>query len=248
MIFLNKFPEEDRKLIISKRMDDDIEKWEGLILKIKNGDRLTVYEYEHTLWLRRLIYNVRNLLSDKGKRIVDETLLPLDQQFIENTSEIEKPIRGNVMPETELWWEYRIPKILVGKKKKYYNMFSAEDQKQISGLLPKYGADSLDYLIDHWEYLITVKINAYKLNLDDYKNDIYTRTLINKLRELVSDDGKKALDKVMKLLDQEFIENTKEIDEPLLGKPSKEIWWFYRIPKIIAGNLKEDLISSGFIG
>lgn len=246
MKFNKKFSDEDQKVIES--LEFFIEHWDGVIFKIINQERLTIYEYDHRLWVRRVISNIQGKLSEEGKRVVDEILKPLDQQFIKNTMEIERPIRLEPnKPSVEMWWYKRIPEVLVGEIKKYYNTFSVEDQKLIEDYYPKYGSDALEYLVAKWEYIIVEIIEGYKLDRNSYLNDLDIRYLIHKLGTLLSDEGKKSIEMIIKPFDQQFMENTTEISKPIFRKPSVERWWEYRVPKKLTGTLKDDLINWGLI-
>lgn len=113
--------------------------------------------------------------------------------------------------------------------------FTQEDKHKIQQMEKKFSekakfAITLIDCIDTWKKSVNACKNG-DVEFDEYLNDIYCRTIIEDVGQSLSDNSKISLQKFVKPLDKDFIENTVEIDHSLLDALNKDLYfWYYRIP------------------
>jgi hypothetical protein len=88
-------------------------------------------------------------------------------------------------------------------------------------------------LLKKWEIIVNKIESGYEMTIDDYTNDISNRETIEGILNSLTKKQKKYLT----IIDKRFINSTRIIDKPLLGKFSKSKFWWYRIPQKIVGEM-----------
>jgi hypothetical protein len=106
----------------------------------------------------------------------------------------------------------------------------------------------IDYLLKKWVSTVQKIEHGYDLSIQEYVNDISSRNIIYKISSLVDKDLSEKIYKFVSAWDIKFNEATKTIAEPLVREADihEQPWWF-RIPKKLVGDLRDDLISEGLV-
>lgn len=99
---------------------------------------------------------------------------------------------------------------------------------------------SFEELMKQLYHLLTEVEEGYTMTIDDYTNELTRRDLAEKLLNEISRDLKRKVSKLLEVWDKRFGEATDVINEPLFDHPQ---WWWYRIPKKLVGDFKEDVES-----
>jgi hypothetical protein len=108
---------------------------------------------------------------------------------------------------------------------------------------------TLDRLIQKWSTFVKEVEDGYKLSIYDYANDLCTRDVLDDLIELVPETVRDDIRATLASWDDRYRLATKHSSAPLL--PGDDIagrarW--YRVPRVLTGELKDDLISEGVVG
>ena len=82
------------------------------------------------------------------------------------------------------------------------------------------------------------------MTIDDYTNDLSIRRWPDDARPLLTDEVVEWMNLRLGPLDKRFIEATHEAGRQLPGVGT-EHWWERRIPKVLIGELAEDVASLG---
>lgn len=109
--------------------------------------------------------------------------------------------------------------------------------------------------VEAWERVVTEVEEGYILYLDDYTNDIFTRTVIHMLlSKLASNTPAAEIEELLRRLEQadnRFKNTTSVVKKPLIRPPSdvdSEIaFWCFRVPVNMGEDLKDDLLREGFL-
>lgn len=106
---------------------------------------------------------------------------------------------------------------------------------------------TLDKLIQSWEVFVSECENGYSDLIDEYTNDLSSRSLIADIMGRVSSAFAAKIISRVNESDKKFLEVTKPISEPLMNvsdKPTEiEKMLYFRIPKKCIGDLKENLMD-----
>lgn len=134
-------------------------------------------------------------------------------------------------------------------------VFSAEDWRRIERFLTQIENQvgfrrSLEDLIREWsDFVSEVETGYENLYIEDYENDLCKRDILQELIESLSPLGANALERLLKPIDDCFIQATMPVKRPLLpwiGEETRGFWW-YRVPKNPGDDLLHDLKQGGFI-
>jgi len=130
--------------------------------------------------------------------------------------------------------------------------FNESDQNYLDKALKKYSANfrisiDLEYLLAEYQDFVTSVEDGYWFDSINYDNDLFIRSTLNMIRDGLSEDGQKKFDHYIGPIDDRFLKATTPIPRPLAGNFKEDIWWFYRIPRILLKQLKESLIDTGII-
>ena len=82
---------------------------------------------------------------------------------------------------------------------------------------------------------------GFEATIYDYTNELTLRDQADRLLDEIPPILKKKVKNLLSDWDKRFDEATNVVSEPLLGENPQ--WWWYRIPKILVGELKEDVES-----
>lgn len=123
-------------------------------------------------------------------------------------------------------------------------IFENNDSKIINQLEKQFSKEAkfiltLNNSIDTWERLVNECKSIYGDLFEEYANDLFSRTIIKKIYDSLSINGREKLLKIVQPLDEIFLKNTININKPVLDYDdiSKDThFWFYRIPKRIDKN------------
>lgn len=106
---------------------------------------------------------------------------------------------------------------------------------------------TLEELARQWSDFVSEVEGGYKLPIYDYTNDLSVRDL---LAELVNRVDRKTRDHALSLVapsDERFRFATEELDKAIESAPEIRGWWWYRIPRILKGELRVDLEEEGLV-
>ena len=110
------------------------------------------------------------------------------------------------------------------------------------------GSVTIEGLIRKWSSFVGEIEAGYKLSIYDYTNDLCVRDVLDDLIELVPDPVRDKIRAALAEWDDRYRLATKHSSEPLL--PGRDIvgrarW--HRVPRVLSGELKDDLISEGVV-
>lgn len=91
---------------------------------------------------------------------------------------------------------------------------------------------TLEYLLETWEKVAKSLETGYKLEYEDYLNDLDGRFLLEKILTNASDNLKSKIRFVLDKIDTEFKKETKlDVDNIIPdGFKQKGGWWYTRVP------------------
>jgi hypothetical protein len=104
---------------------------------------------------------------------------------------------------------------------------------------------TLESYIQEWAAFVGEIEKGYDLTIFDYTNDLAIRDILQRVLQLLSEPGRGMVEEVLEPLDRRFLTATTEIKRPLRGEDRS--FWRVRIPKLLVGELREDLESEGLI-
>jgi hypothetical protein len=90
----------------------------------------------------------------------------------------------------------------------------------------------LEYLVSQWRITVKLLHKAYERGIDEYRNDLDARTIIEELLPLATEPERRAVFDALSTLDAEFRDLTVPSEERVsktFETPSK-YWWLYRLP------------------
>lgn len=98
---------------------------------------------------------------------------------------------------------------------------------------------SLNEALDGWESFVGVVEAGYSLTIDDYTNDLSIRAWPENARESLTPLIATSMDERLRETDARFRAATDELHRQLPGAPDR--WWGRRLPKLLVGELFEDV-------
>ena len=107
---------------------------------------------------------------------------------------------------------------------------------------------TLERLVHRWSRFIEEIERGYKLSIYDYTNDLCVRDILDDLIELVPESLREEILTELSPWDDRYRLATKPSTVPLL--PGEDVigrarW--HRVPRVLDGELKDDLISEGVV-
>lgn len=102
-------------------------------------------------------------------------------------------------------------------------------------------------LLHRWVKFVEEIEEGYKLSLADYTNDLALRDSIEKLKSALPNRLRSEIGQLLEPWDHRFQFATKPTRVPLLpGDASSGTWW-WRIPKVLHGEMLENLLAEDII-
>jgi 23S rRNA G2069 N7-methylase RlmK/C1962 C5-methylase RlmI len=92
--------------------------------------------------------------------------------------------------------------------------------------------------VEAWQRLVESVEDGYPLTIDDYTNDLAVRQWLHLARSLLTDRVRQSLDRRLASLDERFTHATVG---PRQRMPGAGLRWWYRVPKVLVGELREDV-------
>lgn len=105
----------------------------------------------------------------------------------------------------------------------------------------------MNEIVDRWSRLVRDVEQGYAQTIDDYTNDLSIRRWPEDARPLLTGEAVEWMDHRLEPLDARFSEATKEAARQLPGVGT-EHWWECRIPKVLIGELAQDVANLGLRG
>jgi AcrR family transcriptional regulator len=120
---------------------------------------------------------------------------------------------------------------------------STDEVEFIRQFFAGYRHAELEHYLRHWVELITeIEEGGYKLNLDDYSNDIFVRETIEDVIECAPETLRQKLIESLRPWDERFRAATFVTEK--FKSPFEGEWW-YRLPKKAKGELADDFRKMG---
>jgi len=107
---------------------------------------------------------------------------------------------------------------------------------------------SLDNLIEKWRRFVIETEQGYEDSIYEYTNDLSIRDILEEVLLYAPQSLRGKLAKEIEIWDIRFQKATVEAEKPLVSRLSCNLpWWWFRIPKKLAGELEADLREMGII-
>lgn len=107
---------------------------------------------------------------------------------------------------------------------------------------------SLESLIDGWAHLVQDIEKGYSLSIYDYTNDLSVRDILDSVIDKLPKELAVEVGKCLKEWDDRFLDATRSVQSPIMPTlPKGKGWRWFRVPKKLLGELREDLLSEGII-
>jgi hypothetical protein len=124
-----------------------------------------------------------------------------------------------------------------------------EEYSVLEPILEKMSQESrqkmtLNKLFEDWSKFVTSVEKGYDDSIYEYTNDLSIRNIIQRVLDACPENAYTKLLRELEPLDNRLRSATREIDKPLLPDQN---WWWHRIPLELTNDLREDLISEGFL-
>lgn len=97
---------------------------------------------------------------------------------------------------------------------------------------------TLNEQVDAWQHVVELVEKGYSLTVDDYTNDLHVRGWLDQARSLVTRPVVLSLGDRLATLDERFVDAT---IAPRRHMPGAGPEWWYRVPKVLVGELREDV-------
>lgn len=102
-------------------------------------------------------------------------------------------------------------------------------------------------LLGRWAKFVEEIEEGYKLSLADYTNDLALRDSIEKLKSVLPNRLRGEIDQLLEPWDHRFQFATRQTRVPLLSGDASAGPWWWRIPKVLQGELLENALSEDII-
>ncbi|HZQ36326.1 MAG TPA: hypothetical protein VFD32_10355 [Dehalococcoidia bacterium] len=116
----------------------------------------------------------------------------------------------------------------------FYQALAARNHKRLS---------NLEQAMERRRELVARIETGYRFIIEDYWNDVDTRTLLGELMDVLSPDGRASLARMLAPTDERFLRATRMIAEPWRseGEARSWPWTWYRIPLLLVDELRNDV-------
>jgi hypothetical protein len=126
-----------------------------------------------------------------------------------------------------------------------YKIFTQKDMDVLKPILKSLNEQtkfniSLEYLIDGWEHFISEVEESYQGCIENYHNDLTKRDSLEEIINKCNPSLQQKLNTVIQPLDERFYAATNPLKASIIG-PMKDQEWYFRAPKKLVADLKEDL-------
>ena len=102
---------------------------------------------------------------------------------------------------------------------------------------------SVAELLLGWKKLVGEIEQGYRLTIYDYTNDLGTRDLLNYLSRNLPTELSRRIEAALEDADSRFRAATVEFPRGVLPRAAtSDRWWYFRKPKIMVGDLKDDFL------
>jgi hypothetical protein len=103
---------------------------------------------------------------------------------------------------------------------------------------------TLNEHVDQWRTLVASVAVGYTMTIDDYTNDLAVREWLDQVRPMLTERVRRSLDERLSPLDEQFRGATQETARHMPGAGSH---WWYRLPIVLVGELREDAERMGLL-
>jgi hypothetical protein len=97
---------------------------------------------------------------------------------------------------------------------------------------------TLNEQVDAWQHVVESVEQGYTLTIDEYINDLAVRGWLDQARSLMTRPIVLSLDNRLAALDERFMDAT---TTPRRHIPGAGPEWWYRVPRVLVGELGEDV-------
>lgn len=130
--------------------------------------------------------------------------------------------------------------------------YTDEDRKRLEKLLTEISnksqfKQSLDQLITRWAYFVKQVERGFDSSIYEYTNDLSVRDVLEEIKDSLTETGQNQLASQLAPEDTRFKSATSPIQHPVRSGVTHHHWWWYRIPKILSGDLQEDIESEKYV-
>lgn len=231
-----------------------LEVWERFVDTLEADYAGSIFEYVYWLEMRSLLAEIVEQLSSEGQANLVTYLTPLDKRYIEATTAITYPIRGNYVKD--FWWWYRIPrKFLESQDLQLFPKlsFDQSDEEKIKQLLTGVSKvapleQRLDALISRWiRFVVQVK-HGYRLDAYTYTLRLHGREILENICITLSEGGQRELLRVLRPADDLFEAHTVPASShspSFLGEFTATLLWLNRLPIQMSERLKKQFAELG---
>ena len=127
--------------------------------------------------------------------------------------------------------------------------FDEQEVRELKKALEKWSRRSkkevtLNGLLNGWAEFVRQVERGYTFSIYDYINDLSVRDVLEDVLLSIRDSARTKVRAVLMPLDERFEKATRKIEKPLVPADDSRRWWF-RVPLVLAGELKEDLEALG---
>jgi hypothetical protein len=123
----------------------------------------------------------------------------------------------------------------------YASVLAASEAMERAGWRPA----TLNSQVDAWAELVSSVEVGYGMTIDDYTNDLAVREWLEQVRALVTVRIADSMAARLAPLDQRFREATVA---PLRRMPGAGDGWWYRLPRVLVDELRDDAVRMGLVG
>src|SRR5689334_3409449 len=90
----------------------------------------------------------------------------------------------------------------------------------------------IEYLIQNWKRLVRLLSAPYTSGIDEYRNSLTSRSILEEVLPLVTDAEREAILPTLREVDAEFMRLTVPSVTQVYNKKDapKEWWWLHRLP------------------
>ena len=106
---------------------------------------------------------------------------------------------------------------------------------------------SLNEVVSAWEWFVGAVERGYDMTIYEYTNDLSIRRWAEEARPLLTERVVQWMDQALAPLDDRFRAATLETDSKLPGA-GRDQWWECRLPRVLVGELAEDVDRMGLRG
>lgn len=131
-----------------------------------------------------------------------------------------------------------------------YPSTSPDQSAKVSEALKEVSRESvsLESLIDGWAHLVQDIEKGYGLSIYDYTNDLSVRDVLDSIIDKLPKELAVEIEKCLREWDDRFWDSTRSVQLPIVPTLAKgKGWRWFRVPKKLLGELREDLLSEGII-